>query len=122
MKIAKLMIAACLVSLAVAAQAHGPDKGKNGGQQADAGSYHVEAVAKDTELSVYVSDQGDKAVSTKGFKGTAILVVDGKPLRITLSPQGENMLAGNSSVALKTPIRGAIQITTNDNVTAQAKF
>ena len=29
--------------------AHGPDKGPNGGRQVDAGDYHVEMVAKDTQ-------------------------------------------------------------------------
>jgi len=122
MKLNALIFAACLFPMAAIAQ-HAHDKGKNGGQLSDAGSYHVEAVAKDTTLTVHLTDHDtDKPISTKGFKGLAILVVDGKPQRITLAPQGENMLVGTSAAALKAPIRGAIQVTNSRNAMVQAKF
>jgi hypothetical protein len=108
--------------LAATAYAHAPEKGKNGGQQTDAGNYHVEVVARGNTLDVFVTDHSETAVSTKGFKGTAILVVNGKPQRITLSPRGQNVLTGTSPVELSTPIRGAVQITNTDNDTVQAKF
>ena len=122
MKLKALIFAACLLPMAAIAQ-HAHDKGKNGGQLSDAGSYHVEAVAKDTTLTVHLTDHdSDKPISTKGFKGLAILVVDGKAQRITLAPQGENMLVGTSPAALKAPIRGAIQVTNSRNAMVQAKF
>ncbi len=115
-------LAAFLAPAALLAQGHA-HKGKNGGQVEDAGSYHVEAVAKDTTLTVHLTDHDtDKAVATAGFKGLAILVVDGKSQRITLAPQGENLLVGTSTAPLKAPIRGAIQITNSKNATVQAKF
>ena len=123
MKLKALIFAACLFPMAVAAQQHTHEKGKNGGQLSDAGSYHVEAVAKDTTLTVYLNDHDtNKAVATNGFKGLAILVIDGKAQRITLAPQGDNMLVGTSPAALKAPIRGAIQITNSRNAMVQAKF
>jgi hypothetical protein len=122
MKFTALVFALCLVPVAAFAQDK-HHKSKNGGQLADAGSYHVEAVAKDTTLTVYLTDHDtDKPIATAGFKGLAILVVDGKSQRITLAPQGHNMLVGNSAAALKAPIRGAIQVTNSKNVTVQAKF
>lgn len=111
-----------VVLIAGAAFAHAPEKGKNGGQQVDAGNYHVEAVVKGNTLDVFVTDHGEKPVSTKGFKGTAILVVSGKPAKITLAPRGDNVLTGTSPVELAAPVRGAIQITNGDNETVQAKF
>jgi redox-sensitive bicupin YhaK (pirin superfamily) len=108
--------------LAGAALAHAPEKGKNGGQQVDAGNYHVEAVAKGNTLDVFVTDHAETPVSTKGFKGTAVLIVKGKPAKITLAPRGDNVLSGTSPVELAAPIRGAIQITNGDNETVQAKF
>lgn len=113
---------ACAVLIAGAALAHAPEKGKNGGQQVDAGNYHVEAVVKGNTLDVFVTDHGEKPVSTKGFKGTAVLIVSGKPAKITLAPRGDNVLTGTAPVELRAPIRGAIQITNNDNETVQAKF
>lgn len=117
------LFAGCLTALPLAAQEHAHDKGRNGGQVADAGDYHVEAVATGGTLVVHLTDHDDdKPVPTKGFKGLAILVIDGKPQRIALAPQGENMLTGTSAAGLTAPIRGAIQITTGANATVQAKF
>lgn len=119
----KIALAIALIAFApLVALGHSPERGKNGGQQADAGNYHVEVVAKDNTLNIYVNDHSDNAVQTKGFKGTAILVVNGKAQRISLAPRGDNVLTGTSPVELKAPIKGAIQITDSDNVTVQAKF
>lgn len=117
----KLLLIGLLAISISTAQAHGPAKGKNGGQQADAGDYHIEAVVKDSSLTVFVSDQKEKTISTTDFKGTAILIVNGKAERFTLAPEGENKLTGTASVQLKAPIKGAIQIT-NSSKTVQAKF
>jgi uncharacterized protein (DUF2147 family) len=116
-----LALAAALM-LSGAALAHAPEKGKNGGQQTDAGNYHVEVVARGNTVDVFVTDHSEAAVSTKGFKGTAILVVKGKAQRIMLAPRGENVLTGTSPVEIAAPVRGAIQITNTDNDTVQAKF
>lgn len=119
----KLSIAVIgMAMIAGAAFAHAPAKGKNGGQQVDAGNYHVEAVVKGNTIDVFLTDHSDKAVQTKGFKGTAILVVKGKPAQIVLAPRGENVLTGTSAVELTAPIRGAVQITNAEGQTVQAKF
>ena len=71
--------------------------------------FHVEIVPKGALLEVYLRDHSDKAVSTEGFRGAAILVIDGKPERITLTPAGGNQLKGASSstfpLSLKAPCR-----------------
>lgn len=111
-----------VLALSAVVFAHAPEKGKNGGQQADAGNYHVEAVVKGNTIDVFITDHSEKPIVTKGFKGMAVLVVGGKPQRITLAPRGANILTGTSPVELKAPIRGAIQITNEQNETVQAKF
>ncbi len=116
------MAVAGVMLIAGVAFAHAPEKGKNGGQQVDAGNYHVEAIVKGNTLDVFVTDHGEKPVSTKGFKGTAVLIVAGKPAKITLAPRGDNVLTGTAAVEMTAPIRGAIQITNNNNETVQAKF
>jgi redox-sensitive bicupin YhaK (pirin superfamily) len=118
----KLAFAVLGAAMMTGALAHAPEKGKNGGQQVDAGNYHVEAVAKGNTLNVYITDHSETPVSTKGFKGTAVLIVKGKPAQISLAARGDNILAGTSPVELAAPIRGAIQITNNEGQTVQAKF
>lgn len=122
MKLKPFALAAALAALAPSAFAHAPEKGPNGGRQADAGSFHVEIVPKGTTLAVYLRDHADKEVTTDRFKGTAIFVIDGKPQRITLTPDGDNRLKGSAGVPLPTEPKGAVQITTPTGGTVQAKF
>ena len=116
------LTAAALLLAASTALAHSPKIGANGGRQTDAGSYHLEIVAKGTALDVFLSDHSDKAVKTEGFKGTAIFVVGGKSERIPLTPAGENKLSGTSTVTLPGSLKGAVQITTPTGSTVQGKF
>jgi len=122
MKRRDFITAGALTMMSISALAHGPKVGQNGGPQVDAGSFHVEIVSRGTLLQVYLRDHSDKAVSTEGFKGLAILVINGKAERITLTPAGQNQLTGTSSVALPAEPKGAVQITTATGSTVQAKF
>jgi hypothetical protein len=122
MSVNNLAAVALLVATTNIAGAHGPKVGANGGPQADAGSFHVEVVAKGTSLRVLLRDHNDKAVLTDGYKGTAIFVVDGKPQRIPLAPAGDNALTGTSTITVPGKPKGAVQITTPTGSTLQAKF
>ena len=116
------LIVALSLSGAAPSFAHAPKMGEHAGPQADAGSFHVELIPQGTELLVYLRDHSDKAVSTEGFRGAAIFVIDGKPERITLTAAGGNQLKGASSVNIPSEPKGAVQITTPTGSTVQAKF
>ena len=122
-----MMLKPFLAAVAAAAissmtMAHAPKVGRNGGPQADAGSYHVEIVPKGKMVTIFLRDHGDKSVGTSNFKGTAVFVVGGKPERITLVPAGDNTLRGEAAVELPAEPKGAVQITTSAGGTIQAKF
>jgi hypothetical protein len=53
---------------------------------ADAGPYNVELVSSGGQLDLFVADTANKPVAPVGFKGVAILVVEGKSQRIPLEP------------------------------------
>ena len=116
----KMIILSALVASAPAL-AH-EAKGPNGGRIVDAGSYHVELVANDTLVELHVTDSDDKPVPAQGFKGTAILIIDGKPLRIALEPAAGNLLSGKAPAALPKEPKGAVQLTAPDGKTASAKI
>lgn len=122
MKFRSLALATALMVAPVFAWAHAPKAGHNGGPQADAGSFHVEVVPRGTTLLVYLRDHADKEVKTDGYKGTAIFVINGKPERISLVPDGDNRLKGTSTVPLPPEPKGAVQITTGAGSTVQGKF
>ena len=114
------LLAAALVA-STAANAHEPRKGPNGGTLVDAGDHHVELVAAGNEVRVYVSDAADAPLPSDDFKGTAILLVGGKPARVPLAPAGA-FLAGPLETPAEGPVKGAVQLTTSDGKTSQAKF
>lgn len=111
-------LAFLFVSPAFAHETTGP----NGGKVVDAGSYHVELVAKGRNVDVFLTDAADKAVPAAGFKGTAILVVDGKPQRLVLAPADGNRLSGAAAVDLPNAPKGAVQIQPPGGAMVQGKF
>jgi hypothetical protein len=117
----KSLLLVGLLSLASPALAH-EAKGPNGGRLTDAGAYHVELVAKQGGIEVFVSDDKEKPVSATGFKGLAILVIGGKSERIVLEPSGTDRLRGTASTTVPNTAKGVIQLTGPDGKVSQAKF
>lgn len=120
-----LILAVSLVLMApLAAMAHDPRPGPNGGLQVDAGTrYHAELVAKGTpEVALFLYDANDKPIPTAGFRAQAILVIDGKTQRFPLQPADGSRLVGTAPVAVPVGVKGAVQLTAPDGSTAQAKF
>ncbi len=78
-------------------------------------------MTKDRRVEVTIYDAKEKAVSPAGFKGTAILVVGGKPARVVLAPSAAG-LAGEAEVALGANPKGVVQITGPDGAAASGKF
>ena len=116
----KALIFAAALCLSLPALSH-DRKGPNGGRVADAGPYHVELVSKGSQLDLFVADTANKPVPPDGFKGVAILVVEGKSQRIPLEP-ADRKLSGTVDAKLPANPKGVIQLTLPDGKTAQARF
>jgi hypothetical protein len=118
------MLRISLLSLffATAALPHEPGLGPNGGMRVDAGPYRVELVPNGTRVDAHVTMDDDSAVATETMKGTAILVLDGKPVRIPLEPAAPGVLSGDTGSAVPENVKGAVQLTDADGKTVQAKF
>lgn len=113
-----------LTSVAYAQHKHSHDgeKGPNGGLMADAGDYHVELLVRDGIVDVHVLDHDNKPLHTKGYKGVAIVSIDGKSQRIVLEPAGESRLTGKAGGALPPKVKGVVQITLPSGKALQARF
>lgn len=112
---------AALMILPIAANAHEPRKGPNGGELVDAGNYHVEVVGKGTLLEVYVSDAADKPLKATDFKALAILAIDGKSHRIPLEALADGTKLTATAPGTITRVRGAIQLTDKDGKTVTGR-
>ena len=102
--------------------AHDVAKGPHGGRIAEASGYHVELVAKDSLVDVFLTDAADRPVASAGFKGVAILVISGKSIRVVLEPRDGSKLSGRAASAVPSEPKGVIQITEPSGKTAQARF
>jgi hypothetical protein len=120
MKFGYLALGAALLT-ALPAYAHEP-KASHGGRLAEAGPYHVELVAKDKAIEIFLIGENDKPVDPKGFKGVAIFTVGGKAERITLIPSEKQALSGTAATALPANPKGAVQLTAPDGKAATARF
>jgi hypothetical protein len=113
-----------LLGLNAPARAHEPRPGPNGGLKVDAGArHHAELVADGTQkVVVFLYDQDDKPVMAAGYRGNAILVVEGRTQRFPLMADEANRLVGSASVPVPKGVKGAVQITGPDGATSQARF
>ena len=75
----------------------------HGGQLRMAGPYHLELVAKDKEMVLYVTDHGDNPVKTEGGTAKATIQIGkGKAgTTVKLEPAGENQMKGLGEFTLK---------------------
>ena len=103
-----LLAAALLAGTSMFAGAHDEAyfdsrESAHGGQTRMAGPYHLELVAKDNEIVLYVMDHADRALSTAGGGGKATVQIaksKGKDkTSVKLEPAGENMLKGTGGFA-----------------------
>ena len=117
----KILVLAVALLAGPPADAHGPQS-RHGGRIVNVGPYHAELVARDRTIDIFLLGHDDKPVGPKGFKGVAILNVEGKAERITLAPSEKNALSGTAATALPANPIGAVQLTAPDGKTAMAKF
>jgi hypothetical protein len=76
-----------------------PVKALHGGQSLAAGPYHLELVAKDGELLLYVMDHSDKAIATDGARAKATIQhgFEKVTIQVELEPSGDNTLKGTGA-------------------------
>ena len=116
-------VLALLLMIPGVALAHEPRPGPNGGLMVDAGPYHAELLADGSDtVTVFLFDADDQPIESAGFKATAILVVNSKPVRFALDPAGGQKLTGKAPGPVEAGVKGAVQLTAPDGSTAQAKF
>ena len=82
------------------ALAHGEaPRPKHGGVVQEAQELWLELVVKDSDVSVYVSDETQKAVPAAQVSGTATVLVSGKSYKVDLSAGSGESVNGKLPVA-----------------------
>jgi hypothetical protein len=91
---------AMLLAIALPLQAHDAAKGANGGQLIEVKGRHVELTAKGRELTLYLSDEAEAPVASRGASGRAVILEGSKQSTVVLAPAEPNRL----SVQLAAPL------------------
>lgn len=72
----------------------------HGGQLRMTGPYHMELLAKDGELTVYVTDHADNPISVDGGLAKANIETGPTRTQVNMHPVGNNMLRGSGTFSL----------------------
>ena len=94
----------------------------HGGQLRMTGPYHYELVAKNNELTIYLTDHGGTNVASARAKGSATILSSKGKTRIQLLPAGENIMRGTGQFEAVPDMKVAVSITLPDQGAALARF
>lgn len=102
--------------------AHSGNVGPNGGQMQEVSGYHLELVAGEGELSIYLTDGDSNPVATEGITGSALVLADKKKAKVTLSPGGDNVVTGEGDFALADGMKVVVTVTLAGGEKLRARF
>lgn len=96
----------------------------HGGQLRAAGPFHLELVAKDGELTLYVTDHGDIPIPVQGGHGKANIQVgkDGERKAVTLVPENGNIMKASGAFKITPETSIAVFIAIPEYETQGARF
>lgn len=132
--ISRLFMSAALLFASHAAIAHdnatlNQMKAPNGGQLRMAGPYHFELLVdknnkevKDSAVTIYITDHGEKKIPTAGARGTATILAGKTKVTVPLAPAGDNKLSGLGKYVSDPHMKVVVSIVFADKKTEQAQF
>lgn len=115
-------VAGLLSMPSFAAEKHDDAHAKHGGVAVEAGTYHVELVAKDKSLTIYVSGHDDKPVDVKGAKATANVFSGKEKATVTLTSADGNSMKGETPFTISADAKIVVSFTLPGKKTEQARF
>lgn len=117
----------CLAALAsllpAAALAHEGARGANGGLIGELGDRHIELLARDGEIRVWVLDAQDRPVSPAGTTGSLIVLAQGRQQTLRLEPgEGGTYLVARGDFRAAPGMRVVANMTFPGLAARQARF
>lgn len=94
------LVLATVIALSSNALAHvnkHAHAGKHGGKVVESGHHHLEIIAKDGMIQIFVDGEDGKPEDVKNAKAKATILSEGKKEDVTLSPDEANTLKGTGS-------------------------
>ena len=111
MIVRNLVFVLILCAIVANADAHGPKRGPNGGEIQDLAGSHVELVAQDNEIVVYLFDAENKPMPAQGVIATATVLAQGKQEIVTLQPAKGNEMRGRGAFMAQPGLKVVVSLT-----------
>jgi hypothetical protein len=96
--------------------------GPNGGRMRATPMLHLELVAREDGLVLYVYDHDDRPVGTKGATGRATVLLGSERTDIRLEPSGTHALRGSGRLVADPRLRVAVSVTLAGGKPQQERF
>ena len=109
-----LVLSGLLIALPNLAVSGSDKTGIHGGQVRTAGPYHLELVARDGELQLYVTDQNNRnEIQTKGGSARANISNNDNQIRVDLEPVYGNLMRGSGDFKITPETTVSVLIATS---------
>ncbi len=105
----------------LAQHSHG-SKGPNGGLMEDVAGVHAEFLTTGSTITINILDEGNKAVSTKGYTASVLVVIGSERETVKLEPSGESSLKGEAKKPVAPNAQVTLMIKTAAGKSGQARF
>ncbi len=115
-----LVLGAFLIAQPVLA--NGRTEGPNGGKWAEASGYHLELVAADGMLTVYVYIGPEEPVASEGGSGSALVLANKNKAKVTLSPADENIMTGEGDFTVADGMKVVVTVNLANGDKLRARF
>ena len=122
MRYKHLIVALSLVAAPSIAFAHDVAKGANGGQVVDDKGHHVEFTTKGNDVVLYLSDEKNQPIASKGATGRVTVQMAGKQATATLVPSEPNVLTVKLDVPPASGTKIVVSAKLSDGHDIQARF
>ncbi len=116
------IFALAFVVITPPALAHSGTTGPNGGQVQEVSGYHLELVAGEGELTIYVTGGDGSPVASEGATGSALVLVNKEKAKVTLSPGGDNVIKGQGDFALADGMKVVVTVNLAGGEKLRARF
>jgi hypothetical protein len=116
------MFALAFVVITPTALAHSGWIGPNGGQVQEVSEYHLELVAGEGVLTIYVTGGNGSPVASEGATGSALVLANKEKATVTLSPGGGNVITGQGDFALADGMKVVVTVNLAGGEKLRARF
>jgi hypothetical protein len=120
----RFLLALIPIALAGPVLAHGEGaRGPNGGAIGEVGDRHIELLARDGEIRIWLLDERDRPVSAAGVSGSLIVLAGGRQQTVRLEhAEGGSYLVGRGDFQAARGMRVVASLVLPGQAQRQARF